>query len=58
MSDLHGPYAAVQAVSHAGTNGLEGTPDAKQSPSRDSTPRKADRPDISRIFASWLSGFR
>lgn len=29
--------------------------DVKQSPSRDSTPRKADRPEIYKFFSGWVS---
>jgi hypothetical protein len=29
--------------------------DAKSSPSRDSTPRKADRPEIVKFFSGWVS---
>ncbi len=29
--------------------------DARLSPSRDSTPRKADRPEIAKFFSGWMS---
>ncbi len=34
---------------------LTASADLKQSPSRDSTPRKADRPEIYKFFSGWVS---
>jgi hypothetical protein len=61
--------SAAAAVLAAGGNGgsdaaglMGAAADAKQSPSRDSTPRKADRPDTMSRFFGWVSpmltGFR
>jgi hypothetical protein len=41
--------AAAAALLHSAA-----AADVKQSPSRDSTPRKAERPDIYKFFTGWL----